>query len=373
MMSVNVRYVSGVRESEVVRFSSLLSEVELDDSSLSNLCSELSKLCVKGVKGVKGGGGRPLKSKKLVESGVESGGDGDVFEQLLSMGISEERKFEAASVVQEKCLLKQSTETEKIIAAAEKLEKDTEKLAAATEKLAASNAKSAAKAAEKEAKEAAKLAKSAEKEAAVKAKDDAIKAKDDAKIAKESAKLAKEAAALQAKEDAKLAKEEVVKAKEAAKAEKEAAKLVKEAAKAEKEAAKAEKEAAKLVKEAAKLVKEAAKAEKEVEPKNADEGSNGTVEALPVAPIIAPLAALNQGSPVAEEGSKGNLGSPAVRVKKFSFEGVKYLKDPAGTIYDLASQDRIGVWNEEEKKIVFDAKGDEEDECSEEDYEDADE
>jgi membrane protein involved in colicin uptake len=300
---------------------------------------------VKGVKGVKGVGGRPLKSKKLVESGVESGGDGDVFEQLLSMGISEERKFEAASVVQEKCLLKQSTETEKIIAAAEKLEKDTEKLAAATEKLAASNAKSAAKAAEKEAKEAAKLAKSAEKEAAVKAKDDAIKAKDDAKIAKESAKLAKEAAALQAKEDAKLAKEEVVKAKEAAKAEK----------------------------EAAKLVKEAAKAEKEVEPKNADEGSNGTVEALPVAPIIAPLAALNQGSPVAEEGSNVNQGSPAVRVKKFSFEGVKYLKDPAGTIYDLASQDRIGVWNEEEKKIVFDAKGDEEDECSEEDYEDADE
>jgi len=59
-----------------------------------------------------------------------------------------------------------------------------------------------------------------------------------------------------------------------------------------------------------------------------------------------------------------------VRVKKFSFEGVKYLKDTAGTIYDLASQDRIGVWNEDEKKIVFDAKADEEDECSEEEYED---
>ena len=358
MMSVNVRYVSGVSDVEVCRFSSLLSGVELDDSSLSKLCVLLSKFGV----GVGVGVGRPSKSKKL----VESGGDSDVFEQLLSMGLSEERKFEAASVVQEKCLLKQSTDTEKIIAAAEKLEKDTEKLAAATEKLAAANAKSAAKAADKESKEAAKLAKSAEKEAAVKAKDDAIKAKDDAKIAKESAKLAKEsaklakeAAALQAKEDAKLAKEVAAKAKDDAKA--------------EKDAVKAEKEAAKLVKEAAKAEKEAAKAEKEVEPKNAeegskgnlgspvaDEGSNGTGEALPVAPIIAPLAALNQ-------------GSPAVRVKKFSFGGVKYLKDPAGTIYDLASQDRIGVWNEEDKKIVFDAKGDEEDECSEEDYEDADE
>ena len=58
-----------------------------------------------------------------------------------------------------------------------------------------------------------------------------------------------------------------------------------------------------------------------------------------------------------------------VRVKKFSFEGVKYLKDTNGTIYDLASQDRIGVWNDESKKIVFDAKADEEDECSEEEYE----
>jgi len=46
------------------------------------------------------------------------------------------------------------------------------------------------------------------------------------------------------------------------------------------------------------------------------------------------------------------------------------LKDTAGTIYDLASQDRIGVWNDDEKKIVLDAEGeeDEEDECSEEEY-----
>jgi len=360
-MSVNVRYVSGVRESEVVRLSSLLSVVELDDKCLSKLCSELSKLCEKGEKGekgekvVKGVGGRPLKSKKLVESGGESGVDGDVFEQLLSMGISEERKFEAASVVQDKCLLKQSTETEKIIAAAEKLEKDTEKLAAATEKLAAANAKSAAKAADKEAKESAKLAKSADKEAAVKAKDDAKQAKEDAKQAKEDAKQAKE-----------LAKEEAVKAKEAAKAEKEAAK---EAAKAEKEAAKADKDAEKATKAAAKMVKDAEKAEKAAAKAEKEAAkAEKDVESKPAAADVFQNAV----EPV-DEGSNVNQGSPAVRVKKFSFGGVKYLKDTAGTIYDLASQDRIGVWNEEEKKIVFDAKGDEEEECSEEDYEDADE
>ena len=45
------------------------------------------------------------------------------------------------------------------------------------------------------------------------------------------------------------------------------------------------------------------------------------------------------------------------------------MRDTAGTMYDVASQDRIGVWNAEDKKIVFDAKGDEEDECSEDEYE----
>ena len=319
-----------------------LSVLCLSDYQKSEVCKLLSSIEKSVVKG------RPLKSKKV----VEVGGDADVFEQLLSMS---DRQYESDIKELDKEIKELDADSSKIIAAAEKLEKETEKLSSA-------NAKFAAKDAAKAAKDATKAAKEAEKEAAVKAKEDAKQAKEDAKAEKEAEKEA----AKQAKESAKAEKE-------AAKAEKEAAKLVKEAAKLVKEAAKAEKEAAKAEKEAAKAEKEAAKAEKKAEPNNADEGSNGTGEALPVAPIIAPLAALNQGSPVAEDGSKANLGSPAVRVKKFSFGGVKYLKDPAGTIYDLASQDRIGVWNEEDKKIVFDAKGDEVDECSEDDYEDADE
>ena len=344
-----------------------LSVLSLSDYQKSEVCKLLSIIEKSVVKG------RPLKSKKV----VEVGGDADVFEQLLSMS---DRQYESEIKELDKEIKELDADSSKIIAAAEKLEKETEKLSSANAKFAAKDAAKAAKDAAKAAKDATKAAKEAEKEAAVKAKEDAKQAKESAK----AEKAAEKEAAVKSKEDAKAEKESE---KESAKAEKEAAKQAKESAKAEKEAAKAEKEAAKLVKEAAKLVKEAAKAEKEAakaekeaakaekkaEPNNADEGSNGTGEALPVAPIIAPLAALNQGSPVAEEGSKGNQGSPAVRVKKFSFGGVKYLKDPAGTIYDLASQDRIGVWNEEDKKIVFDAKGDEEDECSEEDYEDADE
>ena len=335
-----------------------LSVLCLSDYQKSEVCKLLSSIEKSVVKG------RPLKSKKV----VEVGGDADVFEQLLSMS---DRQYESDIKELDKEIKELDADSSKIIAAAEKLEKETEKLSSA-------NAKFAAKDAAKAAKDAAKALSSANAKFA--AKDAAKAAKDATKAAKDATKAAKEAekeAAVKAKEDAKQAKEDAKAEKEA---EKEAAKQAKESAKAEKEAAKAEKEAAKLVKEAAKAEKEAAKAEKEAakaekkaEPNNADEGSNGTGEALPVAPIIAPLAALNQGSPVAEDGSKANLGSPAVRVKKFSFGGVKYLKDPAGTIYDLASQDRIGVWNEEDKKIVFDAKGDEVDECSEDDYEDADE
>ena len=149
----------------------------------------------------------------------------------------------------------------------------------------------------------------------------------DAKAAKEAEKVA----AIKAKEDAK-------QAKEAEKEAKAAAKLAKEAEKVEKEAKKAEKAAEKLANPPL----------KKVEPKNVDE------------PVVTANAE--------QDGSNENQGSPEekVRVKKFSFEGVKYLKDIAGTIYDLVTQDRIGVWNDEVKKIVFDAKADEEDECSEE-------
>ena len=328
---------------------------------------------------VKGGGkgvkGRPSKSKKVVETGGES----DVFEQLLSMGLEDPPLVKEDSVA----TLPVATlvvAPEGLLALASlkpfpKVEK--------AEKLAATNAKSAEK-------QAAKDAKSAEKAAAIKAKEDAKQAVIDAKAAKEAekeaakqavidakaAKEAEKAAAIKAKEDAKQA---VIDAKAAKEAEKAAAIKAKEDAKLAKEAEKEAKAAAKLAKEAekaasikakedAKLAKESEKESKPADELAAEDSKAATNagESCLAPPLSNPP--LKKVEP--KEGSEGNLGSPAVRVKKFSFEGVKYLKDTAGTIYDLASQDRIGVWNEEDKKIVFDAKGEaeEEDECSEEEY-----
>ena len=303
---------------------------------------------------VKGGGkgvkGRPSKSKKVVETGGES----DVFEQLLSMGLEDPPLVKEDSVA----TLPVATlvvAPEGLLALASlkpfpKVEK--------AEKLAATNAKSAEK-------QAAKDAKSAEKAAAIKAKEDAKQAVIDAKAAKEAEKEAAKQAVIDAKAAKEAEKAAAIKAKEDAKLAKEAEKEAKAAAKLAKEA---EKAASIKAKEDAKLAKESEKESKPADELAAEDSKAATNagESCLAPPLSNPP--LKKVEP--KEGSEGNLGSPAVRVKKFSFEGVKYLKDTAGTIYDLASQDRIGVWNEEDKKIVFDAKGEaeEEDECSEEEY-----
>jgi hypothetical protein len=46
-------------------------------------------------------------------------------------------------------------------------------------------------------------------------------------------------------------------------------------------------------------------------------------------------------------------------VKKFEYEGVKYLKSKkTGIIYNM-EQEMVGKWNEETKKIVFEELEDE--------------
>ncbi|NBQ15960.1 MAG: hypothetical protein EBU31_15445 [Proteobacteria bacterium] len=40
-------------------------------------------------------------------------------------------------------------------------------------------------------------------------------------------------------------------------------------------------------------------------------------------------------------------------VKRFEYKGVKYLKSPAGVIYDEESENEVGVWNEDTKEIDF--------------------
>ena len=135
----------------------------------------------------------------------------------------------------------------------------------------------------------------------------------DEKLSKEAEKLAK----AQAKEAEKLAKEQEKKAKEEAK----------EQEKKAKEQEKKAKEQEKKAKAAAKEAKSAAK----------------TVATKPVA--VKPVDS--------QEPDK---------VKRFEFEGVKYLKSKnTGIIYNM-EQDVVGKWNEQTNKIDFKEEEDEEEE-----------
>jgi len=169
-------------------------------------------------------------------------------------------------------------------------------------------------------KEAAKAAKEAEKEAA--------------KKAKEAEKEAEKAAKLAAKEAEKKAKE----------AEKEAAKAAKEA---EKKAKEAEKEAAKAAKEAEKKAKEEAKAAKEAEKE-------------------AKKKPASKEEPKEEEEEEED--EEPIRLKKFAFQGKKYLISANGNnlIYD-DEFNVIGKYDPVAEKIVFNEDKEEEEEEYEED------
>jgi len=127
---------------------------------------------------------------------------------------------------------------------------------------------------------------------------------------------------------AKLTEEEKAAAKEEAKAAKEAAKQAKADAKA---AAKEEAKAAKATEKAA--AKEAKAAEKKTTKK--------TKKAEVVEEPAAPVEELTADSPVEE-----------VRVRKVTLGEVEYLMDQENTVYDLATQEPIGVWDEATQTIV---------------------
>lgn len=169
--------------------------------------------------------------------------------------------------------------------------------------------------------------------------------------AKEEEKAKKELAKLEEKEAKRLAAE----------AEKEAKRLAAEAEKAKKEAEKEAKrlaaEAEKAKKEAEKKAKEEEKAKKEAEKKAKSEK---VTEKKKDTPKSTPSS-----SPKKEKTKEDN--EPDV-VKRFEFEGKKYLKSKkTGIVYNM-DQDEIGKWNEETQKIdFFENDSDEE---QEEDYDD---
>ena len=151
-----------------------------------------------------------------------------------------------------------------------------------------------------------------EKEAEKAAK---LKAKEEEKAAKAAAKEAEKQAKLQAKADAKAAKE----------AEKKAL--------AEKKAA--EKKAKEQVKEKVEVLE---KELTEVATKAAEE-------------IVQEMAALDVNDGELHEEEEEEEEEEATEVVKFEVEGKTYLKDNEGVLYDMESQEAVGVWNEETKQI----------------------
>ena len=185
----------------------------------------------------------------------------------------------------------------------------------------------------------------AEVEIAIKVKESKEPKKKASKDAsKDAAKEAEKALKAQEKEAEKLKKEQEKKLKEAEKATKAAEKATKAAGK---ETEKAAKEVAKALKEAEKAAKEAEKALKEAEKKQKETAKS------------APAAAVTDNEPDV--------------VKRFEFEGKKYLKSKkTGIIYNM-EQDVIGKWNDTTNKIDFSSTNEEVEEEYEEEEDEVDE
>jgi hypothetical protein len=145
------------------------------------------------------------------------------------------------------------------------------------------------------------------------------------------------------KEAKALAKAQAKATKDAEKAQAKAQKDAEKAlAKAQKEAEKAEvAAAAKATKEAEKVAKALAKAEA----KEAEKAAKATK-------AKAKVPAAGGGSAASEElTAESEDDEPVVKVEKFEFKGVKYLKSASGEIYDAETQEEIGVWNNKTKEI----------------------
>ena len=306
-----------------------LSRIEVEIEA-SNQGIKLEEFHFEEEKSEKKEKGRPKKARKTVELEDEST---DLFAALVAKANEEESSSEEESsitgmidkMIDMSCIIGESNlDTKKAIEEKDKKiqEKKEKKEAEQAKKL---EEKEAAKQAEKDKKEAAKLEE-------IQKKEEAKQAEIQKKAEKEAAKQAE----IQKKEEAK--QSEIQK-----KAEKEAAKLAeiqkKEEAKQAEIQKKAEKEAAKQ----AEIQKKAEAKQSAADKPPSEKKSKKTkeVEAVVVA------------APEEEEEDV---------VKRFEFEGVKYLKSKkTGIIYNM-DQDVIGKWNEKTGKIDFEEAGSEEEE-----------
>jgi len=265
--------------------------------------------------------GRPKKPKRRIELADDST---DLFAALVAKA-NEESDESGSSSEEDKSSIAENiidSVLDKVSVIAENKEKEAIKQAEKQKKEAE---KEALKQAEKAEKEALKQAEKAEKEAL-----------------KQAEKAEKEAV-----KQAEIQKKEALKQSEIQKkAEKEAEKQKKEAEKAEKEALKL---AEKQKKEEEKQKKESVQASKVVKSKKE------SVEPVEVEVSSEKKASKSAAVKEVEEPEEDI-------VKRFEFEGVKYLKSKkTGIIYNM-EHDVIGKWNEKTGKIDFEEAGSEEEE-----------
>jgi hypothetical protein len=282
--------------------------------------------------------GRPKKSKKVLELNSESS---DLFAELVAKASESCSDSDSDSECEEvEVEVNKSSFVEAVCEEIVEEEPVAKEAAKAEDKAAKAEDKAAKKAAEKAEKEAEKVAEKAAEKAAKEAEKVAEKAAKEAeKAAKEAEKVAEKAA------------------KEAEKAAKEAEKVAKAEEKAAKEAEKAAKEAEKAAKTEEKAPKEKTKKAVEVKSKEVATGGGGVVKSKEVA----------TGGGCSEP-EKTTEKQPDV-VKRFEFEGKKYLRSKnTGIVYNL-EQDVVGKWNGEKNKIEFINQENTDDESEEEEEE----
>ena len=265
--------------------------------------------------------GRPKKPKRKIELADDST---DLFAVLVAK--ANEVDFSSddeESKIDEKVSIAESiieTVLDKVNETVENNEKKALKLAEKEAEKQKKDAEKAEKEAEKQKKEAEKAEKEAEKQTLLQKKE-----------AEKAEKEAEKQALLQKKE-----------------AEKQALIQKKEA---EKQALIQKKEAEKALKEAEKALKEAEKANKPVAkaPKSKKETSDSETDK-------------KKSKPAEKKVTKEVEEEEEDVVKRFEFEGIKYLKSKkTGIIYNM-DQDVIGKWNEKTNKIDFEEAGSEEEE-----------
>ena len=298
----------------------------------------------------------------------------DILSSMVSRSLSEVEEVDLKSLYPEYVELKESNSKKVEVIDLKRLKKGLKKESELLKK-------ASEKALLKEQKEAEKLKKASEKDLlkeqkeAEKLKKEAEKAeKDLLKEQKEAEKLKKEAE----KAEKDLLKEQ----KEAEKLKKEAEKLKKEAEKAllkeQKELKKSKKEAVVVpevvvpevvvpvkVKVVVSKEEKKALALKEKEAKNEEklkekEAKNALKKDLLKEQKVSKKVSKKDLSSVVAAVVEEEVEAPAEVVKRFEFEGVKYLKSKnTGIIYNM-EQDVVGKWNESTQKIDFNPATDEE-------------